>query len=162
MTFLEQLEALSYIVTVVGLPLAIYTFIKEQRKERQNEDEEVYVRLSDQYSEFLELVLKNADLQLTTRSTPGGPLSPEQTERRSVLFEILISLFERAYILVYEDEMSPQADRLWKSWEDYMREWCRRPDFRGMLPTLLRGEDPDFCAYITRIASEESPTGGES
>ena len=159
MTFLEQLEALSYLVTVIGLPFGIYVFIKEQRKERQNEDEEVYVRLSDQYSEFLELVLKNADLQLTTRTSLGAPLTPEQAERRSVLFEILVSLFERAYILVYEECMAPQPARLWKSWEDYMREWCRRPDFRELLPNLLRGEDPDFSAYIQRLAAEESTPG---
>jgi hypothetical protein len=156
MTFLELLEALSYVVTVIGLPFGIYVFIKEQRKERQNEDEEVYVRLSDQYSEFLELVLSNADLQLTTRNSPGAPLTPEQHERRSVLFEILVSLFERAYILVYEDDMAPHSARLWKSWEDYMREWCRRRDFREMLPDLLRGEDPDFSAYIQRLANEEN------
>lgn len=159
MTFLEQLEALSYIVTVFGLPLAIYTFVREQHKERANEDEEVYVRLSDQYADFLELVLKNADLQLITRIAPPAPLTPEQHERRSVLFEILIALFERAYILVYEENMEPQPARLWKSWEDYMREWCRRPDFRDMLPTLLRGEDPDFSGYISRIAAEEASAG---
>ncbi len=157
MTFLVALEALSYLVTIVGLPCGIYVFIQEQRKERQNEDEEVYVRLSDQYSEFLELVLKNADLQLTTRSAPGAPLTPEQIERRSVLFEILVSLFEHAYILVYEVKMEPQAARLWKSWEDYMRDWCRRGDFREMLPNLLRGEDPDFSAYIQRLSDEEAP-----
>jgi hypothetical protein len=156
LTFMEWLEALSYLVTIVGLPFGIYAFIKEQGKERQNEEEEVYVQLSDQYSEFLELVLKNADLQLTTRTTPGAPLTPEQIERRSVLFEILVALFERAYILVYEDSMDAQAARLWRSWEDYMREWCRRPDFRDHLPALLRGEDPDFTAYISRISSEES------
>lgn len=156
MTFLEQLEALSYLITAVGLPFGIYVFIKEQRKERANEDEEVYVRLSDQYAEFLELVLKNADLQLITRTTPAGPLTPEQIERRSVLFEILVSLFERAYILVYEEHMEPQPARLWKSWEDYMREWCRRPDFRELLPNLLNGEDPDFSAYIRRLAAEET------
>ncbi len=156
MTMMEWLEALSYLVTIVGLPFGIYAFIKEQGKERKNEEEEVYVQLSDQYSEFLELVLKNADLQLTTRNTPGSPLTPEQIERRSVLFEILVALFERAYILVYEDTMDAQAARLWRSWEDYMREWCRRPDFREHLPALLRGEDPDFTAYISRISGEES------
>ena len=36
-----------------------------------------------------------------------------------------------------------------------MREWCRRPDFRAMLPQLLEGEDPDFVACIGRIAREE-------
>jgi hypothetical protein len=156
MTPLEVLEALSYIVTVVGLPLGIFVYFRDQRKERRNEEEEVYVRLTDQYAEFLGLVLENADLQLTTRRAPAAPLTAEQQERRMVLFEILISLFERAYILVYEDDMDKEETRLWASWEDYMREWCRRPDFREALPELLRGEDPDFCAYIRRLATEEA------
>jgi hypothetical protein len=156
MNTLQWLEALSYLVTVVGLPFGIWVYLRDQRKERKNEEEEVYVRLSDQYAEFLELVLKNADLQLTTRQSPAAPLTPEQQERRAVLFEILIALFERAYILVYEEQMDAQEARLWASWEDYMREWCRRPDFRALLPTLLRGEDADFCAYIRRLADEEA------
>jgi hypothetical protein len=156
MTSLEILEALSYIVTVVGLPFGIWVYLKDQRKERKNEEEEVYVRLSDQYTDFLRLVLKNADLQLTTRHSTTGHLSDEQKERRLVLFEILVALFERAYILVYEDHMDRDESRLWASWEDYMREWCRRPDFRAALPTLLSGEDPDFAAYIRRISDEEA------
>ena len=156
MTFMELLEALSYVVTVIGLPFGIWVYLRDQQKERKNEEEEVYVRLSDQYADFLELVLKNADLQLITRGTPLAPLTPEQKERRSILFEILIALFERAYILVYEPDMDPQEVRLWASWEDYMREWCRRPDFRELLPNLLRGEDPDFSAYIQRLAAEEA------
>lgn len=157
MTFLETLEALSYIVTVVGLPLGIFVYLRDQRKERKNEEEEVYVSLSNQYAEFLQLVLKNADLQLTTRGAPASPLTAEQKERRAVLFEILIALFERAFILVYEPDMDAQELRLWASWEDYMREWCRRPDFRELLPDLVRGEDPDFTAYIRRLAAEETP-----
>jgi hypothetical protein len=156
MTPLEILEALSYLVTVIGLPLGIFVYFRDQRKERRNEEEEVYVRLTDQYSSFLKLVLENADLQLTTRNAPSAALSPEQQERRMVLFEILISLFERAYILVYEDDMDKEEARLWASWEDYMREWCRRADFREALADLLRGEDPDFCDYIRRLAAEES------
>jgi hypothetical protein len=156
MTTLEQLEALSYIVTVIGLPMAIFVYLRDQRKERKNEEEEVYVRLSDQYSEFLELVLKNADIQLTTRNALAAPPTPEQQERRMVLFEILVSLFERAYILVYEEKMDKEETRLWASWHDYMREWCGRPDFREALPALLRGEDPDFAAYIRKLAEEES------
>ncbi len=155
MTPLEFLEALSYIVTVVGLPFGIWVYLRDQGKERRNEEEEVYVRLSDQYSEFLELVLKNADLQLTTRNSPATPLTAEQHERRLVLFEILVALFERAYILVYEEDMDKDEARLWASWDDYMREWCRRSDFREALPVLLRGEDPDFAAYIRRLAADE-------
>lgn len=157
MSLMEWMELLSYVVTVVGLPMAIYVFIHEQRKERHNEEEEIYQRLSDDYADFLKLVLDNADLQLLRRNGGGSAvLSDEQQERKGVLLDILVSLFERAYLLVYEDDMPRQTQRLWQSWEDYMREWCRREDFRLALPELLRGEDEDFCILIRRIAAEEA------
>lgn len=152
MTTLEWLEALSYLVTIIGLPFAIWVFIREQRKERQNDDEEVYLKLADDYEEFLKLALEHSDLRVMTSGEPPAPLSAEQVERRNVLFEILIALFERAYILAYEPDLRGDAARRWQTWEDYMRAWCRRSDFREHLPILLEGEDPDFQAYIRRLA----------
>lgn len=156
MNALEWWELASYVVTVVGLPLAITVFIYEQRKERQLEEEELYQRLSDEYADFLRLVLENADLQLQSKLSTSNNLTGEQIERRHTLFEILVALFERAYILVYEQDMNRETRRLWQSWEDYMRQWCRRDDFRAELPELLEGEDEDFSQHILRIAGEES------
>jgi hypothetical protein len=155
MTWLELLEALSYAVTIIGLPLAIVVYVRDRRRERLNDDEEVYLQLADDYEKFLKLVLENADLRLLTAAPHSIHLTEEQLERRNVLFEILVALFERAYILVYEETMSGQAARLWQTWEDYMRVWCRRPDFREMLPSLLEGEDADFAKHISRVADEE-------
>jgi hypothetical protein len=151
----EIWELLSYVVTVIGLPFAIIVFILEQRKERKNEDEEIYQRLSDEYREFLKLVLDNADLHLLRRDGSAHELTSEQDERRFALFGILISLFERAYLLVYEENMDKQSRRLWKSWEDYMREWVGRPEFCNALPELLEGEDEDFKRYIQALAEDE-------
>lgn len=151
----ETWELLSYVVTVLGLPLAILVFVFEQRKERENEEEEIFQRLSDEYREFLKLVLDNADLQLLRRQGSPPTLTPEQSERRFVIFGILVSLFERAYLLVYEEDMDKKARRLWQSWEDYMREWVRRTDFRDALPELLEGEDLDFREYISSLAEAE-------
>ncbi|MFP5409940.1 MAG: hypothetical protein ACLGG6_03105 [Gammaproteobacteria bacterium] len=151
MSAMEWLEAASYLVTIVGLPLAIAVFVHERRRERQNDEEELFLRLSDEYSDFMRLVIANADLQLLTPA-PRGELSEEQQERKQALFAILVALFERAYVLVYEDDMSRQQARLWQSWADYMHEWCQRADFRTALPGLLQGEDPGFVATIRRIA----------
>lgn len=155
MSWLEWLEALSYVVTIFGFPFAIAVFLHEQRKERQNENEELYQRLSDEYADFLRLVLDNADLQLLRSQDTRRQLDDEEQERRYVIFQILIALFERAYLLVYEEELSRKNQRLWSSWEDYMREWCGREDFRTLLPKLLEGEDPDFQQYIRGLAREE-------
>ncbi len=156
---LETWELLSYVVTVFGLPLAIFSFLHEQRKERDNEEEEVYQQLSDAYTDFLKLVIANPDLKLRSQAaTPN--LNEEQQERTQAMFEILISLFERAYLLVYEDKMTAKQQRRWASWEDYMREWCRRDDFRTQLPRLLQGEDPDFASYIRQLAEEAQASAG--
>jgi hypothetical protein len=147
-------ELASYVVTVIGLPLAIYIFFFEQRKERDNEEEEAYQMMSDAYNEFLRVVLDNADLRLRTE-TAALDRTPEQHERMMVIFDMLISLFERAYLVLYELEMNERQKRRWASWDDYMHEWCRREDFRTALPLLLRGEDPQFTAYIKQVAQEE-------
>lgn len=155
MTWLEWFEWLSYVVTIIALPLGIGIFLYEQRKERQNEEGELYQRLSDEYANFLKLVLENADLQLLRQQGQSQSLTDEQKERKLILFGILVSLFERAYILVYEDNMNKQTRRLWLSWEDYMREWCRREDFRTVLEKLLEGEDEDFQKHIRQIVVQE-------
>ena len=152
---LQWLEALSYVVTIIGLPLAIVVFVLDRRRNRQMDEEEIYLRLSDEYADFMRLVIDNADLRLRS-NTPPADLNEEQQERKLALFAILVSLFERAYVLVYEEHMSRQQQRLWQSWEDYMHEWSLREDFRAALAPLLVGEDPGFVATIQRIAEAET------
>lgn len=147
-------ELASFIVTSLGLPVAILFFAWEQRKERDNEEEEAYQLLSDAYNDFLKIVLANPDLHLRTNDPLFDP-TPEQRERMLVIFDMLMSLFERAYLVAYKPRMGETEARRWNSWDDYMREWCRREDFRNALPQLLRGEDPEFQDYIRRIAQEE-------
>jgi hypothetical protein len=150
----DNWEVASFIVTTLGLPFAILFFAWEQRKERDNEEEEAYQLLSNAYNEFLKVVLAHPDLHLRANEPLVDP-SAEQKERMLVIFDMLISLFERAYLVAYKPRMTETESRRWNSWDDYMREWIQRDDFHNALPLLLRGEDPEFQEYIRRIASEE-------
>lgn len=159
MSWLEAFELGSYAVTVVGLPFAVWVFLAQQRKERENEEEEQYQHLSDAYNQFLGVVLANADLQLRSADALPRP-SAEQNERRRVIFDMLVSLFERAFLVAHKPDMTAAEQRRWNSWDDYMREWLRRDDFHNALPVLLRGEDPEFQSYIRRLADEERGARG--
>lgn len=150
---IETWELLSYVVTAIGLPLAILVFLYEQKKERDNEEEEVYQLLSDDYQDFLKIALDNPDLRLFSPEQTAD-LSEQQRERMLIIFNMLVSLFERAFLLLYEPKMKSKQLRRWLSWEDYMREWCRRKDFHAMLPTLLEGEDPEFVEYIRALDAQ--------
>lgn len=150
----ETWEVASFIVTVIGLPVAIVIFLYQSRRERANEDEQEYQLLNDAYNDFLRVVLKHPDLHLRSNA-PTANLDPEQEERMLVIFDMLVALFERAYLVAYSADMSPVEARRWNSWEDFMRQWCRRENFRSRLPEMLRGEDPAFSAYIRGLAAQE-------
>jgi hypothetical protein len=155
MDLITLLELASYAVTVIGLPFAVWVFYLQQRKERENEEEEAYQHLADAYNDFLKVVLANSDLHLRTTAALPEP-TPEQEERMLVIFDMLMSLFERAFLVAYKEDMTEAEQRRWNSWDDYMREWCRREDFANLLPTLLSGEDPAFQAYIEAVVAQES------
>jgi hypothetical protein len=150
----DGFELASFVVTVVGLPFAILVFLRQQRAERENEEEAAYLHLADAYTHFLEVVLAHSDLQLRTNTPLPNP-TPEQNERMLVIFDMLVSLFERAYLVAHKPQMTASEQRRWNSWDDYMHEWCQRADFLNALPFLLRGEDPEFRDYITRVAAAE-------
>ena len=150
----DLLEVASFVVTVFGLPFAIWVFIKQERAERENEEEAAYLHLADAYNDFLKVVLAHSDLQLRTATALPSP-TPEQNERMLVIFDMLISLFERAYLVAWKPQMTATEQRRWNSWDDYMHEWCQREDFRQSMPLLLRGEDPAFQRYIQRVAEAE-------
>ena len=154
MSLLEIGELASQLVTAIGLPFAVWVFIAQQRREREHEEEEAYQSLSDAYNHFLAVVLANADLQLRSASVLTDA-TLEQRERMRIIFDMLISLFERAYLVAWKPKMTQAEQRRWNSWDDYMREWCRREDFYNLLPQMLRGEDPQFQDYIQKLAQSE-------
>ena len=147
-------ELTSFVVTSLGLPLALFIFFYQQRRERANEEDEVYQLLANGYIDFLKVVLENPDLHLATGpSTPD--LTPDQRERMMLILDMLMSIFERAYLTAWHPRMNAAQQRRWNVWEDFMRDWLRRDDFYLEMETLLRGEDPDFAAYMRKLAAEE-------
>ena len=139
-------EFLSYIATALGIPLALFVFMFEEKKERQAEQEEIYEKLMDHYARIQEKLFEYPELD--HHDTPLN--NPEDARRQYILYEMLISLFERSFILLY-GETDPAYQRMWNSWEDYIAEWVHRPNFRAALPQLMQGEDPDFANYISKI-----------
>lgn len=145
-TLLEWWEFLSYVATVVGIPMAIFIFFFEERKERRSEQEEIYDTLMEHYNRILDRLFEHPEIDRHDR-----PLDdPEQARRQKILYEMLVTLFERSFILLY-GESNPAYLRMWNSWEDYIRQWSGRTNFRAALPDLMFGEDPEFVAYMARV-----------
>ena len=92
---LETWEMLSYVVTVIGLPAAILAFLYEKKKEREAAEDEVHQLLSDNYQEFMRVVLEHPDLHLFSQQrTPA--LTEEQVERMTIIFGMAGAMFFHA------------------------------------------------------------------
>ena len=146
MTLLELMEFLSYVATVVGIPLAILMFMIQESKERQNEQEEIYDKLMEQYTVIQEKLFDHPELDVHDQVLENQ----EDARRQYILYQMVVSLFERSYILL-ASETDPAYQRMWNSWVDYIREWVARPNFRSALPKLMEGEDKDFVAYMADL-----------
>jgi len=146
---LQQWEFLSYVATVVGIPMAIILWAVEQRKERANEHEETYREYTNDYKDILQILIDNPEIdhhdQPITHDDKKEEKQLLQKQRR--FYETLISVFESAFIVLYGDR-DDKYQRMWNSWEDYIKEWLAKNNFRQELPRLLQGEDAEFCQYV--------------
>lgn len=146
MSLLEFFEFLSYVATIVGIPLAIMMFMLQESKERQNEQEEIYDQLMGHYTDIQEKLFEHPELDVHDKELDN----PEDARRQYILYQMVVSLFERSYILL-ASEKDPAYQRMWNSWVDYICEWVERPNFRNALPKLMQGEDRDFVAYMAEL-----------
>lgn len=147
-SLLETMELLSYVAEVVGIPFALLTFIWQEHRERQNEEEEIYDKLMEHYTHVQMRLFEHPELDQHEK-----PLeNKEDIRRQSILYDMLVSLFERAFILLY-GASKPAYRRMWNSWNDYINFWVKYPNFRAALPDLMKGEDPEFVAFMAKITS---------
>jgi hypothetical protein len=146
-TLLEWFELLSYVATVVGIPLAIATFIFQEKKERRVEQQEIYDKLMGHYTEIQAKLFEYPELDQHEQALTN----PEDARRQYILYEMVVSLFERSFILL-QGESDPEYLRMWNSWVDYIKQWLEKKNFRAALPALMLGEDPEFVAYMAKLS----------
>lgn len=145
-TLLEWMELLSYVATVIGIPLALATFIIQERKERQSEQQEIYDQMMEHYARIQDKLFQHPELD----QHDCAMSNPEDQRRQRIIYDMLASLFERAFIML-EGEDDPDYRRMWNSWLDYINYWSQKQNFRDALPELMEGEDPAFVAFMAKV-----------
>jgi hypothetical protein len=148
------LEITANLLVCLSILWLVPSYIINKRKETERHEVEAYNKLNDEYNRLLELLLINVDLDLYAES--GKPLSQEPLAKRKrlLIYSMLITLFERAYILLYEGKSGATRARRWQGWEDYIKEWCSRPDFRAHLSDTLKNDDTRLAQLIHSIVAD--------
>ena len=146
---IQILQILTSVASIIGIPVAIYVYWSNKTKERKEKEYETYHALDEKYYEYIELCLQYPDLNLFYLPlSKDVPLTPPQMIQKYALFEILISLLERAHIM-YSDQSTSIKKAQWEGWELYIQRWSQRRDFRELWSTLAPGYyDERFTQYV--------------
>ena len=150
----SMLEMVTQLATIVGIPVGIYVYFVNKQRERSGREYQVYNSLDDKYIDFLKLCIQYPELKVSTGQTEeNNQWSEEQEYRRSALYEILISLFERAYLL-YNDESDRIKKAQFKGWQEYIHDWMKSKSFRKYWWLLGTQFDKTFKDYMNKLAKE--------
>ena len=135
-------EGLSYIVTVLGLPAAIFLYLKDSERQRLTEHQEIDGKLKEEYNDILDNLIEHPELD-----KHDGSLSGDQAKQQEHIYQKLIGCFETSFIRLY-GRKEVELQRMWYSWQDVIDEWLHEQNFSNMLASLLVGEDEKFSKFI--------------
>lgn len=151
-TLVQLLQIITYCISILGIPGAIYVYWDNKRKERKDKEYNTYHALDEKYSKFLELCIQYPELNMYYLPLEkSSKLTPTQKIQRYALFEILISTLERSHIM-YADQSTYIKKLQWGGWKQQIDLYCARADFRElwrMLPPEFY--DVRFMKYIDGV-----------
>jgi hypothetical protein len=155
---LYYLEVISKLVIILGLPLAFIQYRITKRREKRDREYGTYNALDEKYLEYQQLCLKYPYLDIfDIRDDKPNELSNQQSKEELILFTILFSIFERAYLL-YTDQRSNIKEKQWLGWDTYIRAFCKRQNFLNAWKISGSTFDTEFESYMRNTIIEVQET----
>ena len=150
----QLLEIVTFMITIIGVPAAIYIYSKEQRLQREEREYGTYDALDNKYIELQQLCLEYPELDIfdTPYETPRE-LSEEQEMQEEAILLIRISIFERAFLMYQRASSKGKFDQ-WKGWDTDMKEWLERKNFKNAWNKNHLYYDNEFVEYLNKYLSE--------
>lgn len=155
-------------VGAIGTLWELFNWLRERRKEARESAEAAeqlrieayndgYRALSDRYVALLTSLVQHPELGVLPWMDSAAKLSAADIARRSIYFEMLMSIFESAW--VNRDRTDEIAKYQWPGWERFIISMLRSPHFREHVskdPSSeeFGGYDQRFEAYLDDLLSK--------
>jgi len=154
-TLLQIAEFLSYVATIVGIPLALALFFFDRRAERWERRQRIYEAPNALYADYLRLCMEHPDLDIF--DVPAPTLyTTENKKKEWIAFTLLVSMMESAYLL-YRDHPDPSSNSQWPGWVEYMQWWLSRPNFADAWGMLSLQFDSEFVHFVDALPKVPYP-----
>ncbi len=151
------LEIITLSAAILGIPIAIFLFYSEKKKERLDREYGTYNALDDKYIDYLIICLDNSDLDIyLSDENEKTHLDDQQIVRQNSIFEILVCLFERAF-LMYKGQSEKSRKKQWNGWNKYIEDWMNKESFRNAWVGYLDSQfDAEFIVYMNSVYKKQT------
>lgn len=146
----QVLQLIAHLVTIGGVPIAIYMYRAQKLRERREREELVFDELGDKYEEFMQLCLRHPNADVFAGAEESEPSSQLQLNVEHALFAVLISLFERAY-LMFKDQHAAHRERQWAGWVLFMESYVIRRSFQRVWNAIGLQFDSEYVAFLNNL-----------
>jgi hypothetical protein len=158
--FAEEATAIQTAVALLAFVPAAISFAWNQIGQISQRRADKYRNAIGRYQQFLQLALEHPKLGVTDHTEfprPKNELDDDEPVQRDILFDMLVSIMEEAY-LAYRSRLTSYRNDQWQGWYDYYKLYCERPDFREFWfrimgeGTWLKALDPSSTQYHRKFS----------
>jgi len=147
----DILEILAYISFIFAIPWALIEFFRTKRKEQLDREYGTYDALDQKYLEFQRLCLEYPYLDVfDIPDAKPVKLNKQQKKEELIAFTMLFSIFERAYLMYY-DQSTEIKKKQWSGWKEYIIKYCNRENFRRAWKISGNTFDADFQMFMQEL-----------
>jgi hypothetical protein len=141
-------QIMQYLVFIIGIPITIYKYITSKKREQIDREYGTYDALDREFKDYCKLCLEHPDLDVAGYPNEATPnYTPEQKKQELIMFSMLCSLFERAY-LMFKGSTSAAEKRRWAGWIAYFNDFSARKNFQSWWKQYGREYDTEFVDYF--------------
>lgn len=151
-------ELLSYIATVVGIPLAIIVYLLDKREDRKLKEKETLFTSHSLYVDYLKICLENPELEIYDITYNNENYS-EKSKKEIIAFEILFAYLESAFHY-YKDQSNDIKGKRWNGWVAYIKGYVRQENFINAWNLSGEEWDRDFSQFINGLINEHKEEQG--
>jgi hypothetical protein len=142
------IDILGGIAVLLGVPAGLYQFARAVKKEQRDREYATYDAVDQRFVEFETFCFEHTRLDISgIQNAQPYELTAEEQKQELIAFSVLLSMFERAF-LMYHDQSTEIKRRQWSGWDEYIRGYCKRENFRKAWPILGTTFDSEFQAYM--------------
>jgi len=123
------IQAVTHIVSILGIPIVIILFFRNTRRDDIARQEKIYDEVDKSYIFFNHVILSHPHLDVMWFDQPETSLTERERTQQYILFDLLTNMFERAF-LAYQNAPGKQRKQQWVGWQDYIDLYCKKQAYQ--------------------------------